>query len=204
MNSLRFQISAVLIIIAGFTMIMPHNSKSLGELDPDDLIKIIDSPEKFITVDEVALHIIREDSSIQLIDVRSQDQYMISHIPGAINIQLGSLITPEYAGYLEEPGMSTIFYSNGSILASEAYMITQQSGYSNSRIMKGGMNEWYNIVMNSEFTGEKITAAENAIFEARIRAKNYFTQMNSLPDSLKSAFLEVKMKKEAELVGGCE
>jgi rhodanese-related sulfurtransferase len=204
MNSLRFQISAVLIIIAGFAMIMPHNSKSLRELDPDEMIEIIDSPEKFITVDEVALHIIREDSSIQLIDVRSQDQYMTSHIPGALNIQLGSLIVPEYAGYLEEPGKSTVFYSNGSILATEAYMITQQSGYSNSRIMKGGMNEWYNIVMNSEFTGEKITAAENAIFEARFRAKNYFTQMNSLPDSLKSAFLEIKMKKEAELVGGCE
>ena len=204
MNSLRFQISAVLIIIAGFAMIMPNNNKSLGELDPDDLIRSMDRHEKFISVDEVAMQIIRDDSSMQLIDVRSQSQYMISRVPGAVNIQLGSLLNPEYAGYLEEPGKTTIFYSNGNTLAAEAYMITQQTGVSNTRIMKGGMNEWYNTVMNSEFTGEKITAAENAIFETRYRAKDYFTQMNSLPDSLKSAFLEVKMKKEAELVGGCE
>jgi hypothetical protein len=58
--------------------------------------------------------------------------------------------------------------------------------------------------MESNFSGDRITAAENAIFEVRYRARDFFNRMNSLPDSLKLAFLEVKRQKEAELVGGCE
>ena len=37
--------------------------------------------------------------------------------------------------------------------------------------MKGGLNEWFNTVMNSSFTGERISARENALFETRTRAK---------------------------------
>jgi hypothetical protein len=70
--------------------------------------------------------------------------------------------------------------------------------------MEGGMNQWYRVIMESEFTCGRITAAENAVYEVRHNARKFFTQMNSLPDSLKTAFLEVKMKEEAELVGGCE
>jgi hypothetical protein len=70
--------------------------------------------------------------------------------------------------------------------------------------MKGGLNQWFEQIMESEFNGERITAAENARFELRYRARDHFSIMNSLPDSLKTAYLEVKKKEEAELVGGCE
>ena len=39
--------------------------------------------------------------------------------------------------------------------------------------------------MNSTFTGERISARENALFETRTRARKMFTEINSLPDSLK-------------------
>ena len=58
--------------------------------------------------------------------------------------------------------------------------------------MKGGLNEWYKTVMNARFTGEKITPRENALFETRSKAGKIFTEMNSLPDSLKLRFFETK------------
>jgi hypothetical protein len=58
--------------------------------------------------------------------------------------------------------------------------------------------------MNSSFTGEKITARENARFEARTRAKKMFTEMNSLPDSLKVKFFQTKHLTAKKLDGGCE
>jgi hypothetical protein len=70
--------------------------------------------------------------------------------------------------------------------------------------MKGGLNEWYNSVMNSSFTGEKISARENAMFETRTRAKNLFIEINSLPDSLKLKFIESKRIAAKKLDGGCE
>ncbi len=83
-------------------------------------------------------------------------------------------------------------------------MLCVQKGYVGSMIMQGGMNEWYRVVMQSTYAGDRITAAENARFEVRYRARDFFTRMNSMPDSMKTAFLEVKRNKEAELVGGCE
>jgi hypothetical protein len=70
--------------------------------------------------------------------------------------------------------------------------------------MKGGLNEWYRVVMNSEFSGDKITARENAIFETRTRARRLFTEMNSMPDSLKAKYRESKEIERKKLDGGCE
>jgi hypothetical protein len=58
--------------------------------------------------------------------------------------------------------------------------------------------------MNSEFQGESISPRENAIFENRYKARKHFTQINSLPDSLKLKFVAAKRKAELELDGGCE
>jgi hypothetical protein len=70
--------------------------------------------------------------------------------------------------------------------------------------MKGGLNEWFNTVMNSNFTGERISARENALFETRTRAKKSFNEMNSLPDSLKLKFILSKHIAVKKLDGGCE
>ena len=70
--------------------------------------------------------------------------------------------------------------------------------------MKGGLNEWFNTVMNSRFTGERITARENALFETRTRAKKMFTEMNSMPDSLKMKYIESEHLAAKKLDGGCE
>ena len=165
---------------------------------PQDLAKKLD-------IELVPYHINRGLETLRdMVDVRPADQYLAAHIPGAINLPVSILLNPEYGGYLSEPGKTIVFYSNGNTMASEAWMLTIQSGFGNSKIMEGGMNEWYRVIMESEFTGERITAAENAVYEVRYNARKFFIQMNSLPDSLKTAFLEVKMKKEAELVGGCE
>ena len=139
-----------------------------------------------------------------LIDVRSTAEYKECHIPGAINLPLNDLFNPDWLGYLDQPDVKKIFYSNGNHFAQEAWLLAVQSGYVNSFIMKDGMNEWFKTVMLTEFSGERISPAENAKFEIRYKAREHFNKMNSLPDSLKSAFLTIKRAKEAELVGGCE
>jgi hypothetical protein len=70
--------------------------------------------------------------------------------------------------------------------------------------MKGGLNEWFSTVMNSTFTGERISARENALFETRTRARKIFTEINSLPESEKIKFFESKHLEAKKLDGGCE
>lgn len=74
----------------------------------------------------------------------------------------------------------------------------------NIYVMKGGLNEWFNTVMNSSFTGDSISARENALFETRTRARKLFAEINSLPDSLKLKFIKAKHTTAKKLDGGCE
>ena len=76
--------------------------------------------------------------------------------------------------------------------------------FKNTYVMKGGLNEWFNTVMNSNFIGDRISARENALFETRTRAKKIFTEMNSLPDSMKLKFIRSKHIAAKKLDGGCE
>ena len=52
--------------------------------------------------------------------------------------------------------------------------------------MEGGITEWITTVIETKFSGDRITARENALFETRRRAGEMFTELNSLPDSLKT------------------
>jgi len=204
MNSIRFQVSAILVALAGLIIILPESRQSSGELNVSRMLEAMNEPGKFLSVDQVARMVVYEDSSILLVDVRDPEAYRSVHIPGAINIPVSDILNPDWSGYLNDPSINPVFYSNGNTLAGEAWMLCTQKGYTESMIMMGGMNEWYREVMESTFEGDRISAADNATFEVRYRARNFFNRMNSMPDSLKTAFLEVKRKKEAELVGGCE
>ena len=204
MSSVRFQVSIVLVLLAGLIMLLPDSRKSAGELNVPAMLERMGRTGYFLSVDQVAKALVLEDSTVLLVDVRDPEAFRQVHIPGAINIPVADILNPDWYGYLNDPTISPVFYSNGNTLASEAWMLCTQQGYTPGLIMQGGMNEWYSVVMESSFSGGRISASENALFEVRYRARDFFTRMNSMPDSLKTAFLEIKRKKEAELVGGCE
>ena len=204
MSSIRFQVSAILVLLAGVIILLPDARQSSGELNVPGMLEAMNEPGQFLSVDQVARMVVYEDTSIQLVDVRDPAAYRAVHIPGAINIPVSDILNPDWSGYLNDPVVNPVFYSNGNTMASEAWILCTQKGYTGSLIMTGGMNEWYRVVMESTFTGGRISAADNATFEVRYRARDFFNRMNSMPDSMKTAFLEVKRKKEEELVGGCE
>jgi len=202
--SLRVQVSAILVCFALIALVLPERQRTANELKPSEMIPLLDDPGRFLTCDQVARFVVDEDTSVQLLDIREPKDYLVSSIPGAINIPFRDILNPDWFGYLDSGNKRVILYSSGDVLSSQAQLLCTQAGFSNIFIMKGGLNQWNTLIMRSEFTGERISAAENALFETRYRARDFFTTMNSLPDSLKTSYLSVKRKKEAELVGGCE
>ena len=41
-----------------------------------------------------------------------------------------------------------VFYSNGSVYANEAWMITRQLGYENNFVLEGGLNYWFGNILS--------------------------------------------------------
>ena len=202
--NLRIVFSIVLVCLGLIVSLVPYKDNKAGQVKPSALLQKITGGTQFVTIDQAARYIINEDTSVRFIDLRNQEEYRAFNIPGAINIPYHDLLNRDWEGYLNQHEVKNIFYSNGDELSGLAWVLTTRIGYSNNYILKGGMNGWYETVMQSQFKGGRITPSENAKFETRRNASLLFTKMNSLPDSLKIKFLDAKRLQEAKLTGGCE
>jgi rhodanese-related sulfurtransferase len=171
---------------------------------PEKLISDLKENDSFYTVDQVARIVSEEEPGYQIIDLRTPEEFRSFNIPGSVNKPYSDLFNSDPSAYLGNKEIKTIFYSNGDIDSNYALIFARGLKYSNVYVMKGGLNEWFNTVMNSRFTGERISARENALFETRFRARKMFAEINSLPDSLKQKFFESKHLAAKKLDGGCE
>lgn len=200
----RYKISIFLVVLGLISLVLPEKDNNVRRPVYAELLETILSDTIEYSPDEVAKFMVNEDTTIQLIDVRNREEFLDFNIPGAINIPFESLFDESYRGFLDQDQKRNILYSNGDILSNRAVALLYLEGFRDNYVMKGGMNAWYENIMLSEFKGDRITPRENALFETRYRARKHFTRMNSLPDSLKMKYLEIKKEKEMELRGGCE
>ena len=200
----RIKYSVLLVGVGIILAFLPFNASKSFQLKSDELLSKSTSEEIYFSVDQVARFVNNEDSTVQIIDVRSAEQFKECNIPGSVNIPFSDLLNPMWEQTLNQKEIKNIFYGNGDQTANYACTIATGLGYPNNFVMKGGLNEWFETVMNSQFSGEKITPAENARFENRLNARRTFTQINSLPDSLKTRFFNAKRLTQSKLDGGCE
>lgn len=200
----RITYSVLLVGVGIILAFLPFNAAKSFHLKSNELLSKSASEDIYFSVDQVARFVNNEDSTVQIIDLRSAEQFKECNIPGSINIPFDDLLNPLWEQTLNRKEVKNIFYGNGDLTANYAWTIVTGLGYPNNFVMKGGLNEWFETVMFSQFSGEKITPVENARFENRLNARKTFTQMNSLPDSLKTQFFNAKKLKQSKLDGGCE
>jgi len=200
----REKLSITLLILGLILALLPLRSTRSFSVSSDRLKAEVLDNKTYLTVDQVARLIVNEDPAIRLIDLRSPEEYMKFSIPGSVNVPWTELPGKDPSTYLGDGESRNIFYSNGDLNSNYAVVFTAGLGYGNCYAMKGGMNEWIKTVMNTRFSGETISARENALFEARTKAARLFTEMNSLPDSLKIKYLNSKKFDPKKLDGGCE
>jgi rhodanese-related sulfurtransferase len=200
----RERFSVILLILGLILVIIPGSGNRILVFKAEKLLPETLEENSFLSVDQVARLIVTEDRNIRLIDLRREEEFRKFNIPGSVNIPYLEFLKNNNDRYLSDNGIRKILYSNGDLESNYCYIIARGSDYKNILVMKGGMNEWFRTVMNSTFTGERITARENALFETRSRAGKLFTEMNSLPDSLKAKFIKAKLAAVKKLDGGCE
>jgi rhodanese-related sulfurtransferase len=201
---MRAKFSIVLLCLGLILAFLPRSGNSSFSVRPQNLLSEMMDNSTYYSVDQVARFVVAEDSTVQVIDLRTPEEFRRLNIPGSINLPYNTFIDRNPASILNNGKTRNIFYSNGDFDSNYALAISRGLNIKNTYVMKGGLNEWYNTIMNSSFTGEKITARENALFEARTRAKKMFTEMNSLSDSLKAKFFQTKHLTAKKLDGGCE
>lgn len=200
----REKLTAILLGFGLLLALLPLTGNRSFTESPQKVLSYALDKKSYFTVDQVAKFIASEDTSVILIDLRPSEEFVNLNIPGSVNIPYAKFI--EIApGSISGPGsIRYILYSNGDIDANNAYMIAKGLKIKNVYVMEGGLNEWFRTILNSHFTGERISARENTLYETRKRAGQIFTEMNSLPDSLKKEYFEARHMAAKKLDGGCE
>lgn len=200
----REKYSVALVSLGLILSLIPLSGNRSLTVKPQKLLTEVNDEKLSFTADQVARFIVTEDSTVQIIDLRSPEEFNSFNIPGSINVPYKTFLNSDPGLFLNNPDITNILYSNGDINSNYALVLARGMNYNNVFTMEGGLNEWFNTVMNSSFSGERITARENALFETRTRAKKIFFEINSLPDSLKQQFMLAKKAEVKKLDGGCE
>lgn len=143
-------LTLVLFILGIIIAFVPKNTTKPYKITAEQLLNEIKSGTHFINPDEVADQIIKKDPSLQLIDVRNPDEFNKYSLPGAINIPLQDILSEKWTDIIDQGTRTNVFYSNGSLEAIEAWMITRQLGYENNYVLKGGLNYFGDLILNPQ------------------------------------------------------
>jgi rhodanese-related sulfurtransferase len=205
-------LALILILLAAGLLFLPQYERHEG-IDPESLLANSISPERYISSDELAHKIIAEDPSILIIDVRDSDRYQAYNIPGSVNIPLSDLLNEENEGYLNQDALEIVLCSDDNFYADQAWILCNRLGYKNLRVLKGGMNSWFNSIINPPVPDEKMPATAHDLYSFRKSASMYFgvaypdeVKTVSIPPAKKTEpkpVVPVKKKKKKVPEGGC-
>lgn len=203
----RLILAAILIPLGLIIAAVPGNTTKPYKLTAEQLLEEVKEGTQFINPDEVAHMIVTKDPSLQIIDVRSADQFDKFSLPNAINIPLTDILNSDYEDYVNQDVKLNVFYSNGTTDSNQAWMITRQLGYENNYVLQGGLNFWAETIMNPEAPDEKNPNEEIAKYNFRKGAGaalggGSLEATTSAP--VKSSKPPIKKRKKKKAVaGGC-
>jgi rhodanese-related sulfurtransferase len=187
---------------------VPQNKTKPYKLTADEMLSEANTRTQFVTPETVADMIVNKDPLLQLIDVRSQEEFEKFSLPGSINIPLTDLLSDQYTDILNQDVKMNVFYSNATINANEAWMITRQLGYTNNYVLEGGLNYWFDSILNPKTPASTSSDEEFAKYDFRKGAGQAIgggatvqTEQMQVSDAARPVIKSAAKKKKAS--GGC-
>jgi rhodanese-related sulfurtransferase len=146
----RIILAAFIIPLGLIIAAVPENTTQPYKLTASQLLEEVNTRTQFISAETVADMIVKKDPALQLIDVRSQDEFEKFSLPGAINIPITDPLSDQHKEIFDQDVKMNVFYSNSTVVANEAWMLTRQLGYNNNYVLEGGLNYWFEAILNPQ------------------------------------------------------
>ena len=163
----RLLLALIVIPLGIIIAAVPADKTKQFRLTADELLQEAGAGVQFISPDVVADMLVQQDPSLQLIDVRTPEEFAAFSLPGAINVPLSNLLADEYVDLLNQDARMNVFYSNGSVFANQAWMITRQLGYENNFVLEGGLNYWFSNILSAKEPAQTSPNEEFAKYDFR-------------------------------------
>ncbi len=185
---------------------LPNVKPHLEKLKNKDLITLINYNGRYVSVDDIAKALMQNDQFLILVDVRNPEQYKEFTLPGAINIPVDSILNPSNLQTLSGADVyNIVFFSNGTSLADKAWLIATATGIKNLHVLKGGLNAWFNQLLQPKRPPDWAKQIEFKKYEFRKAAARFFTGANTIEQNTSNAPVNIKVPvKKKQVGGGCE
>src|SRR5512145_3023547 len=96
----RVVLSIILIIMGAILAFIPSSGRYSFHSTPEKVLAAALDADSYVTVDQVARLLVNEDSTYQLIDLRSPEEFNTASIPDAINIPYNTMFSAHLESYL--------------------------------------------------------------------------------------------------------
>lgn len=205
----RYIILAFLFLVIAAGLLNLPDMKSKNQIQATEFLNNIHSTHRYLTSDDLAHRIIDEDPMVFLVDVRSEAEFNAYHLPGAINIPFDQILDENWNAHLNQEIVDVIFYSNDDVYSEQAWALCKQQGFKNLFILEGGLNHWFETIMQPPTPLETDPIEAFELYSFRKGASIYFgsgsvviPEEQPQPIEMKKTIpIQSKPKKAAE--GGC-
>ncbi|XOV92909.1 MAG: rhodanese-like domain-containing protein [Bacteroidota bacterium] len=124
-------IAIITISLFGFLVIISYYAdESKFEFTGREMLEIVKDKNYMVSEDSI-----KSMGQVSLIDIRSQEQYIIKHIDGAVNVPLPDILNETHTDLLKND-TPKIIISDDQTKANETWMLLTQMGYSKVYVLK--------------------------------------------------------------------
>ena len=200
-----YYIMAVFLLLLGIGLVILPDREHYDEASPRELLSDLRNPSRFISTDKVAEMIIDQDPTLLLVDVRDMYDFLDYSLPGAHSIPLEEILMYKWVDSLSYDRSKIVLFSNSDILADQAWILLKRENHNNIHIMKGGLNCWFETIIQPSPPPETAADEEIDLYQFRKGASIYFLGGTAaVEQETGSQTIVVKRKNKTKVVeGGC-
>ncbi len=139
-------LAALPFVVLIFTAILPSRMEIIQKNIADE--KRLEECVKYeIDADKLAIELVNNYHKINLIDVRTKEEYEKYHLPLAINIPLSDIFDSKYYDYFRQNYKTNIFYADDNLSARKAFLSTNYIGASEAKILNCSSQSFKSLII---------------------------------------------------------
>jgi hypothetical protein len=154
---------------------------------------------KEIPADKLADEIVNKYYTLNIIDVRSPEEFEAFHLPMAVNIPFERIMDRQYEPLFRQRLKSNVFYADNDTLVRMACLKAKYIGKSENMILRESAQEFKNMFYEAQLPAADASKSELQTYHFRTTTAR---KMDNLVNSLKNIGVPVK-REVVSIKGGC-
>jgi len=171
----KYTLLSILLIFIALGLVILPKKKDKMEMDSKIRLSSITEKSRYLTADQVTHRIIENDPALLLIDLRPAEEFRKFALPGSINLHPDSLLSKSTIELFMQAGKDKVLYADAELISEKVWLLFSQVTIKRMYIMKGGMKEWQNTILQEQIPSATASTTELDLISFRNAARQYFT-----------------------------